>query len=165
MIRILALAGGLAGAVALSQFPEFSQQYMQRLAGAVDELRGVVLAFDRTASGVGLTRQEALARMTGDDFQDGLRATMAGSIARYERLGADLAVLQGRGALERLSHPLSFADMDLARRTWADFRPAVPVTGDGLICAGIGFAGGWLGIGLIAGLMGRAARRLRGSLA
>ena len=29
----------IAGAIALSQFPEFSQQYLQRLAGAVDELR------------------------------------------------------------------------------------------------------------------------------
>ena len=59
MIRILAMAGGLAGAMALSQFPEFSQQYMQRMAGAVDELRGVVLAFDQSASQAGLTRAEA----------------------------------------------------------------------------------------------------------
>ena len=38
MIRTLTLAGALAGAVSLSQFPEFSQQYLQRLSGAVDEL-------------------------------------------------------------------------------------------------------------------------------
>lgn len=36
--RVLALAGGLSGAVGLSQFPEFSQQYLQRLAGQVDAL-------------------------------------------------------------------------------------------------------------------------------
>ncbi|MBU0778826.1 MAG: DUF2937 family protein, partial [Alphaproteobacteria bacterium] len=35
MIRALALIGGLAGGAALSQYPEFSQQYLQRLAGQV----------------------------------------------------------------------------------------------------------------------------------
>ena len=29
MLKILSLAGGLAGAAGLSQFPEFSQQYLQ----------------------------------------------------------------------------------------------------------------------------------------
>ena len=53
MIRTLTLAGALAGAVSLSQFPEFSQQYLQRLSGAVDELRGLVLAFDATAGAAG----------------------------------------------------------------------------------------------------------------
>jgi len=33
LLRAVTFAGGLAGAVGLSQFPEFSQQYTQRLAG------------------------------------------------------------------------------------------------------------------------------------
>ena len=41
-MRAIAVAGGLAGAAGLSQFPEFSQQYVQRLGGAVDELTAVV---------------------------------------------------------------------------------------------------------------------------
>ena len=36
ILRVLAVAAGLAGAGTLSQFPEFSQQYVQRLGGAVD---------------------------------------------------------------------------------------------------------------------------------
>ncbi|WP_300519133.1 DUF2937 family protein [Aliiroseovarius sp.] len=69
MIRVLALVGGLGGAVTLSQFPEYSQQYLQRLAGAVDELSAVVAAFDASAAGFDLTRVEALA--TGIGFGAG----------------------------------------------------------------------------------------------
>ena len=53
--RALALLGGLAGGVSLSQFPEYSQQYIQRLAGAVDELTLFVEGFDADATSVGLT--------------------------------------------------------------------------------------------------------------
>ena len=38
ILRALTLAAGLTGAAGASQFPEFSQQYVQRLGGAVDEL-------------------------------------------------------------------------------------------------------------------------------
>lgn len=159
MIRTLTLAGALAMALGLSQFPAFSQQYIQRLSGAVDELRGMVVAFDHAATSAGLTRQEALARLQGDAFQDNLRSSLAGSIARYDRLKSDYDSLRGQGALARLTQPWSFRDAELARRAWADFRPALPVTADGLICAGVGFGAGWLVMsGLFAGL-GRILRR------
>ncbi|MEM6728480.1 MAG: DUF2937 family protein, partial [Pseudomonadota bacterium] len=38
ILRIFALIFGLSGAASLSQFPEFAQQYLQRLAGKVDQL-------------------------------------------------------------------------------------------------------------------------------
>lgn len=163
MIKTLALAGGFAGALALSQFPEFSQQYTQRLSGAVDELRGMVVAFDHSATSAGLTRQEALARLQGDAFEDNLRTSLAGSIARYDRLKSDYDNLQGQGALARLARPWHFRDTELVQRTWADFRPALPVTTDGLICAGVGFGAGWLVVtGMLAGA-GRILRRRRPS--
>ncbi|MEM9851772.1 MAG: DUF2937 family protein, partial [Pseudomonadota bacterium] len=49
------LAGGCAMLCATSQFPEFSQQYVQRLGGAVDELRRVAADFDASARAAGLT--------------------------------------------------------------------------------------------------------------
>lgn len=148
--RALALAGGLAGGVALSQFPEFSQQYLQRISGATDELRAVVVAFDTTARVTGLTREEALAQIGGNTVSDELQRTMAGSINRYERLNNDREALAAAGPLERLAQPWRFSDTDLFQRTWDDFRPAVPVTADGLVCAGIGFALGW---GLVMGAL------------
>ena len=162
MIRTLTMAGGIAGAVALSQFPEFSQQYMQRMSGAVDELRGVVMAFDLTATASGLTRQEALNRMQGDDFQEGLRDTIETSIHRYERLSTNLTALRSATPLERLVQFYRFSDIDLAQRTWEDYKPAVPVTTDGFITAGIGFLAGWLGLGLLFGGLRRMFRRTAG---
>jgi len=159
MIRALTMAGGIAGAAMLSQFPEFSQQYLQRLAGAVDELRGVTVAFDLTAKVAGLTRDQALAKIGGSDFEDSLRENMAGNMRRYERLSADYQALAGVAPLERLALAWRFRDTDIARRTWDDYRPAVPVTSDGLVCAGIGFAGGWVILSLLLGLIARPFRR------
>ena len=160
MIRVLALVGGLGGAVTLSQFPEYSQQYLQRLAGAVDELSAVVAAFDASAEGFGLTRAEALDQMGGSAFQDQLRDDMAGNIARLERLSADYAALSGTAPLERLTMVWRLRDSELAARTWGDFRPAVPVTRDGALATGIGFGAGWLMVaGLLRGLLGLSRRR------
>ena len=152
------MAGGIAGAVALSQFPEFSQQYLQRLSGAVDELRLVTAAFDLTARASGLSREAALAEIGGTAFTDDLRANMAANFDRYERLEVDYNALSGVDPLSRLARFWHFRDVDLARRTWDDFRPAMPVTMDGLIFAGIGFGAGWA---LIAGLLGLLARPFR----
>ncbi len=152
------MAGGIAGAVALSQFPEFSQQYLQRLSGAVDELRLVTAAFDLTARASGLSREAALAEIGGTAFTDDLRANMAAHFDRYERLEADYQALSGVDPLSRLARFWHFRDVDLARRTWEDFRPAMPVSTDGLIFAGIGFGAGWV---LIAGLLGLLARPFR----
>ncbi|MCK4711791.1 MAG: DUF2937 family protein [Marinosulfonomonas sp.] len=160
MIKALTMAGGIAGAVTLSQFPEFSQQYMQRMAGAVDELRIVVTAFDLTARINGMSRDEALDRLSGDEFRDGMRANISESVERYERLSTNLAALRGAAPLERLQQAYRFTDTDLAQRTWDDFKPAVPVTADGFITAGIGFLAGWLGLGLLFGGLRRVARRV-----
>ena len=56
MLKFLAIAGGLAGAAGLSQYPEFSQQYTQRLGGQVDALSEVVADFEASAMRSGLTR-------------------------------------------------------------------------------------------------------------
>ncbi len=159
MIRTLSMAAGIAGAVGFSQFPEFTQQYMQRLSGAVDELRAIVLAFDATAASAGMTREEALADLDGSAFQSDLQTALAGQINRYEALSADYSALRQADPLARLAQLHRFTDPDLARRTWEDFRPAVPASTDGLMFAGIGFAGGWLGLGLLFALLARLFRR------
>ena len=159
-MRILVQAGAIAGAVALSQFPEFSQQYVQRLSGAVDELRAVTFAFDTAAKVGGLSRQEALAELKGTRFGDQFSDDMRARIYRFERLNADHRALAGAQPMQRLARFWRFRDADLARRTWEQYQPAIPVTLEGLTFAGIGYAGGWLLVALTFGaLFGR--RRLR----
>lgn len=158
-MRILALAGGIAGAVALSQFPEFSQQYVQRLSGAVDELRTVTIAFDTTARLAGMSREEAFEAMGEGEFQARLRDDMRTRIYRYERLNADYQALAGAAPLQRLARFYRIRDADLVHRTWDDYQPAVPVTSEGLISAGIGYAGGWGLVVLLLGFFKRPRRR------
>jgi hypothetical protein len=159
-MRILAMVGGIAGAVALSQFPEFSQQYVQRLSGAVDELRAVTIAFDTTARIAGMSREEAFDAMGGGEFQVRLRDDMRSRIYRYERLNADYQALADAAPLERLARFYRIRDAELVERTWDDYKPALPVSSEGLISAGIGFAAGWALVGFLLGLLMRPLRRI-----
>jgi len=60
LLRLPVLVMALLAGVLFSQAPEFSQQYRQRIGGAVDELRMVVDAFEAQAAASGLDRQGAL---------------------------------------------------------------------------------------------------------
>jgi hypothetical protein len=142
LIRSLAMAMGLTGAVSFAQYPEYAQQYVQRLGGAVDELAGVATLFDAAASAAGVTRAQALAELQGSAFLDQHGRDMAQTLARYDALKTDLAVLQS-GTARRLALLPTRMDTDIAARTWEAFQPAVPVTPTGLGFAGGGFVAGW----------------------
>ncbi len=154
ILRMLTLAGGLAGTAATSQFPEYSQQYAQRLGGAVDALAEVVADFDASAAAVGLDRQAALAQMTGTAFLDRRRADMTATFQRHARLEADLRALDGQGPFMRAYHLPRLTDSQIARAAWAAYQPAVPLSPAGLIFAVFGFVAG-------GGLVGAFLRLLR----
>ena len=101
-MRILALAGGIAGAVALSQFPEFSQQYVQRLSGAVDELRAVTFAFDTAAKVGGLSREEALGAIGAEltAAQARVEALGLSAMLRRSKEGTEAKLFVSDGAVE-----------------------------------------------------------------
>jgi hypothetical protein len=161
IVRMLSLAGGVAGAVALSQFPEFSQQYLQRLAGQVDALARVEAEFDASAARAGLTRGAALSALGTEGFSGQHARDLAATFARAERLRGDLALLRAASPYERLMMPHRLADPALLRATWADFAPAVPVTLAGAVSAGLGFVGGWLTLSGLLSLVRLPFRRQR----
>lgn len=158
MIRIFTLSFGLVGAVTMSQFPEFSQQYLQRLGGAVDELTRVVDDFDTSSAKAGMTQAQALESLTDGTFQQARRADMTATIARHARLSADLLALRDATMLERVIQPQRFTDPDIVTAAWADFKPAVPVTVDGVGFAAIGFLAGVGGAFVLGLLFGRRPR-------
>ncbi|MGE0210927.1 MAG: DUF2937 family protein [Parvibaculaceae bacterium] len=149
MGTIFRLACAALVAVLLSQFPEFVQQYRQRLGGAVDALAPIVRHFDETAARAGLDRGAALVRLRAnpDDLVVGQTQATASAIDRFERLQRQAADLSTPISIERLGVFLTDYDPELARRTFDDFRPAVPATPDGIAHAGGGFV---LGYGLAA---------------
>ncbi|WP_375450262.1 DUF2937 family protein [uncultured Devosia sp.] len=146
MRRVVAGIGGVALAVALSQFPEYAQQYTQRLGGAVDELRIVTEKFDRDATAAGLDRQQALTRFEAspDTFLAGRGISEAANFARYEQLSATLARIRNADAIERFQLLPAFFDTDIGARTLENYQPAVPVTVEGILYAGGGLLVGYL---------------------
>ena len=152
MRRTLGIIGGIVLALVLSQFPEYAQQYTQRLGGAVDELRVITQEFEAAATGAGLTREAALERYAavGDPFVEGRGRSMAATIARYESLSRALAEIRGATGWDRFVSLPRYLDSDVGARTLEDFQPAVPVTIEGFAYALAGFAVGYL---LVAGLV------------
>lgn len=138
-IRTFVLVIGFCGALGAAQFPAFSQQYMQRLGGAVDALAVVIANFDASAQAAGLSRDEALGQMTGTVFLERRGADMSASIARYERLKSDLAVLTGQGPFTRAYHAARFTDPQIARGAMAAFRPSLPLSFASAVFAAFGF--------------------------
>jgi hypothetical protein len=166
MRRTLSMLGGFLLAIALSQFPEYAQQYTQRLGGAVDELRVLVQDFDRAATDSGLTRSDALGRFatTGDTFIQGRGTSMERTFARYEMLSATLAEIEGATGWQRFTLLPKYLDTEIGARTLDNFQPAVPVTMEGFAYAAAGLLLGYL---LTSGLLRflmlpfRRRRRLR----
>lgn len=159
MIRALCIAGGLAGAVGLSQAPEFSQQYLQRLTGQVEALTVVVKDFDATALGAGLGREQALEQMTGTPLLVGRQADMRRTFARHARLSDNLTALRDASALGRIAMPYRMTDGPTVTAVWADFTPSLPVSLAGAAAAGTGFLGGWAALALLFAILRAPFRR------
>ncbi len=150
IVRTLTLAAGLTGAATSSQFPEFSQQYVQRLGGAVDALAEVVTNFDSSAAAEGLTRQEALEQMMGSEFVARRRSDMETTFARYDTLRTTLTKIETAGPFTRAYRASgSGVDTEVAKATWRAFEPAVPLNFAGLMFAGFGFFASALSFGAI----------------
>ncbi|WP_417249961.1 DUF2937 family protein [Celeribacter sp.] len=150
IVKTLTLVGGLLGAATVSQYPEFTQQYLQRLGGQVEALDTVIADFDRSAERAEMTREEALASLGGSVFLENRRSDMRRTIARHEKLTEDLAELRAASPMERLTMPHRVADTETARATWDDFVPAMPISVEGGISALAGFLGGY---GVVAALL------------
>jgi hypothetical protein len=167
MIRALALIGGLAGGAALSQYPEFSQQYLQRLAGQVDALNIVVADFENSAMRAGLTRSQALDELTGTPFLQDRQADMRRTFRRHAVLTDNLATLRSASPLARMTMPQRLGDPATFAATWSDFTPAVPLSVAGLAATGAGFVLSWaalrIALALVMGsLRGRSPGPKRG---
>ncbi|GGB32004.1 hypothetical protein GCM10011316_00090 [Roseibium aquae] len=157
VLIVMLLAGG-----ATSQLPEFSQQYRQRLGGAIDALSQVVAEFERDASSFGLTTSEAIDRLgtLPDAFARQRAQTISSTLVRLDRLKAQQIALTSAAPFERIGVFLAGMDPELARATAGDYEPAVPITAEGFLSAGLGgLAGLLLGRGCL--FLGRLRIRRR----
>jgi hypothetical protein len=155
MRRTLGILGGLVLGAGLSQFPEYAQQYTQRLGGAVDELRIITTEFEQAAKEAGLSRDEAIDRYskTGDGFIAARGESMARTFTRYEQLSATFADIRGATGWERFTKLPEYFDTEIGRRALNDYQPAIPMTPEGLAYAGAGFFIGYATLSAIASLL------------
>lgn len=144
MLRISSTLCGIVCALGFSQFPEFAQQYEQRLGGAVDELTTIVVDFDESAADAGLTRDEALVEYdsAGATFLANRGADMRTTIDRQERLSEHLLQIDDANMFSRLTGMAKYFDAEISSRALQAFSPAVPTNMDGLIFLGLGFVFG-----------------------
>ncbi len=161
MLRLLTLICGLAGGLSVAQFPEFSQQYLQRLSGAVDALEEVIADFDKSAEAAGLTREAALDELQGTVFLDRRQIDMGATIKRYEKLREERAKLASSSALQRLLATPRIADSEIAARAWQDYQPAAPATMEGVSFGAAGFLLGAFVFRLLWSLITSPFRRHR----
>jgi hypothetical protein len=163
MRRTLGILGGLALGLCLSQFPEYAQQYTQRLGGAVDELRIITADFEVAAKEAGLTLEQAIDRYskTGDSFIAARGESMARTFSRYQQLSATLAEVRGAAGWERCTRMPEYFDSEIGQRTLSDYQPAVPVTVEGLSYAAAGFGVGYVILSAIVGVLMLPFRRRR----
>jgi len=143
--------------ITLSQFPEYSQQYVQRLGGAADELTKVVGDFDQTAQQSDQTRAQALASMSGTEFLEGRRSDMENTISRQERLTASYETLKDADAFTRIANIYRFSDPQIAASALEDYQPAIPITIESFVM----LLGGYVGLYGLMSFFGRLFRRRR----
>lgn len=153
--RLFGLCLGFAGALSFSQLPEFTQQYAQRLGGHLDELRLFVDGFDRDAQSVGQSRSQALEALQAnpDAFVTKRGDSAAATIDRYEHYQHVHAQLMEAHSVQRIWVFATSFDGDIAQAAWTRFQPALPLTFEGALHAGVGLVIGLvLSLGLSLGL-------------
>ncbi|MEM1302716.1 MAG: DUF2937 family protein, partial [Pseudomonadota bacterium] len=160
-MRILAMVSGLLGAAGLSQFPEFSQQYLQRLAGMVDQLSAQVSDVDASAQALNMTRDEYLADLAQSRAGAQASDKAEGEIVLFDRLSPALDRLRESNAFERLLGAPAAMNLDLAGRTLQDYKPALPLTTEGAVFSVVGFFAGWGLWSMIWGVVTWPVRRRR----
>lgn len=145
-MRIVLVIFALMCGAAASQFPEFHQQYLQRLGGTLDELDRQVDALDMRANEAGLERYPYIRRLLNNDDVVVQREgqNLLDMVTRRLRIEQAIAELREiPGYLLAFKTALYF-ETDIARNTAIDYKPAVPLTLSGIGHAIAGFFLGYI---------------------
>ena len=147
----------LLGAL-LSQFPEFCQQYLQRVGGQLDGIRLEISDLDQRAMSIQKTRYEYIRRLLEDDdpIVQNEGYNLSRLLGRQIKLQRTFDDLNGSDPLWKSLRFAQHFNNDIAIPTLDSFRPAVPVTAEGAYYFSLGGFLGWF----ISWLLGRGFRRL-----
>ncbi len=139
------------GAVGLAQFPQYFQQYLQRLGGHADEAKIVAWLFRDAARDAGYTIEDYITRFKNEPVPEIARQgdIMQFSIDRADQLAAAVDALQSANMFTRPFVFLAHMDTDIAMSALRIFQPGIPTTPEGAVYA---FAGILLGLAFYHGV-------------
>lgn len=159
LVRRFALFFALLFGFAMTQLPEFVQQYQQRLGGAIDELAAIVSRFDSDSTQQGLTQAGGIDRLrsNADRLVQRRGDEIADDVGRLSRLREAQVDFRSDGPGARLATFVTHYDERIARGTYAEFKPAVPTSVEAFVLGALGFLFG----GGIVHLTGHQMRRGR----
>ena len=146
----------LLGAL-FSQFPEFYQQYLQRVGGQLDGIRLEISDLDQRAASVQSNRFQYIRRLleNGDPIVQNEGHSLARLLGRQIKLQRTFDDLNTSDTLWRSVRFAQHFSNDIAIPTLYSFRPAVPITVEGAYYFSLGAFLGWLA----SWLLGRSFRR------
>jgi len=146
----------LLGAL-LSQFPEFYQQYLQRVGGQLDGTRLEINDLDQRAASVQSNRFQYIRRLleNSDPIVQNEGHSLARLLGRQIKLQRTFHDLNGSDPLWRSVRFAQHFNNNIAISTLYSFRPAVPITVEGAYYFSLGAFLGWFA----SWLLGRSFRR------
>lgn len=156
MKTTLIILSTLAFGVILSQFPEFYQQYTQRVGGHLDGVKLQVADLDQRAASINKNRFEYIRRLLKN--KDAVVQNEGHSLVRL--LGSEIKL---QSAFDSLNEPVALwrsarfvqhFDKNIAIATLNSYRPAIPLTVEGLAYFCSGAVLGWLSV-LLASMLFR----------
>lgn len=159
IVRRIALFVALLFGLALTQLPEFVQQYRQALGGAIGELESMIAEFDAQSAQQGLSEAAGIDRLRGnaDQLARERGDAIQSEVVRLDKLRDAQVQFRDEGALARLVTFASHYDQSIARRAYSNFEPAVPTSPEALA---LGLVGALFGGGVVH-MTGHQMRRRR----
>jgi len=144
--NFLPILMGLTMAGGLSQFPEFSQQYTQRVGGAYFEIRELATDFRDDAASNGKTVEQAIGEYYSAESQffHDRGARIETVIEREDYLAQHYNALTLGSGFDQLLEFARSRDLQIASDTLGIYKPALPLTLVGGAHAGLGFVMGFL---------------------
>jgi len=163
LTRSFRALAALAGAILLSQFPAFYDQYLQRLGGRLDQARIEMTRIVDAARLENLDLEAYVAVFLRDE-QSPIRRQghlMEDQVNELAELEAAFAALRDAPIATRPHRFVRHARAMIAKATWEDFQPALPLGTEGLVYAFTGMLGGLLGARLSGRAVSAVVRRRR----
>jgi hypothetical protein len=135
----------VGGAIVFSQFPQFMQQYTQRLSGHLSELDLQVKLMQNAAEASSLSLNAYIQKFLQSNSEPAFNRQgeiMQQVMDRFQNLSAALKSFQDASLYKRPFVFITHLNGDIAGDTWTTFQPGIPTTLEGLVYAFVGMLAG-----------------------